>query len=277
MPVPFYWVDAFTDGPFSGNPAGVCILDAPAPVEWMQQVATEIGLSETAFVTPGRDTFLLRWFTPSAEVDLCGHATLATAHSLWHAGRLDPGHPARFGTRSGVLTAVRQRGPAGDLIWLDFPATPPEKTTPPAGLLDALGLLRAEFVGRSRFDYVVEVDGEGAVRACRPDFKALGSVAARGVVITARATQYDFISRFFAPSVGVNEDPATGSSHCALAPYWAERLRKTELVAKQLSPRGGLLHLEVKGSRVHLGGQSHLLIEGSLTSEPERSQWPELS
>ncbi len=277
MPVPFYWVDTFTDGPFSGNPAGVCILEHPPPDRWMRQVANEIGLSETAFVVPRADAFLLRWYTPATEVDLCGHATLAAAHALWHSARLAPDEPATFLTRSGRLTASRQPGRDMGCIWLNLPATPPIEADPPAGLLDGLGVPHAEFVGRTRFDFLVQVENEDAVAACQPDFAVLRTVDSRGVIVTARGTSHDFVSRFFAPALGVDEDPVTGSAHCTLAPFWARLLGRTELNARQLSRRGGVLDLVDDGARVQLGGRTYLQIEGTFSSEPERSPWPELS
>src|SRR5438552_3425446 len=215
MSLPIVQVDAFTDRPFAGNPAAVCLLPAAAETGWMQDVAREMNLSETAFLVAQGDGFGLRWFTPTVEVDLCGHATLASAHVLWDDGHLAAETQVRFHTRSGLLTADRH----GDWIEMDFPATPAEPATAPAGLTTAIGVT-PRFVGRSRFDYLLEVDGEEIVRGCKPDFGALARVDARGVIVTSRASasSYDFVSRFFAPRAGVNEDPVTGSAHCALAP-----------------------------------------------------------
>lgn len=254
-------VDAFTDAPFAGNPAAVCILPAPRDEHWMQSVAREMNLSETAFLVPENGGYQLRWFTPAVEVALCGHATLASAHVLWQDRHLAPDTPACFHTKSGVLTA-RKRDP---WIELDFPATRAEPADAPQGLVAALGVSPRE-VRRSRFDYLIEVENEDAVRRASPDFTALGRVDARGVMVTSRAAAppYDFVSRFFAPRAGVNEDPVTGSAHCALAPFWAERLGRNELLAYQASSRGGVVRLRVSGDRVMLGGQAVTVLEGVL-------------
>jgi predicted PhzF superfamily epimerase YddE/YHI9 len=263
MPLPIIQVDAFTDRPFAGNPAAVCVLPAPADPRWMLDVAREMNLSETAFLIANGDGFNLRWFTPAVEIDLCGHATLASAHVLWSDGHLPPTTQARFHTRSGLLTADRR----GDWIELDFPATPAEPAAAPPGLTAAVGVT-PRFVGRSRFDYLLEVDGEEIVRACKPDFGALGNVEARGVIVTSRAaaSSYDFVSRFFAPRAGVNEDPVTGSAHCALAPYWTAKLGRAELVGYQASPRGGTVRVRVQKDRVILGGQAVTVLRGELTA-----------
>jgi predicted PhzF superfamily epimerase YddE/YHI9 len=258
-------VDAFTDRPFAGNPAAVCILSTGADPGWMQNVAREMNLAETAFLVRQRDGYDLRWFTPEVEVDLCGHATLASAHVLWEEGHIAPGAQARFHTKSGLLTADR----SGAWIELDFPATPAAAAPPPAGLLEALRIATPAFVGRSRFDYLVEVADEATVRALAPDLGALANVQARGVIVTSRADGgkgYDFVSRFFAPQSGVPEDPVTGSAHCALAPYWSAKLGKKQLVAYQASPRGGMLRLRLDGDRVKLGGQAVTVLRGELTA-----------
>ena len=265
MGLPIIQVDAFTDRPFAGNPAAVCLLPAPADARWMQHVAREMNLSETAFLVRQSDGFDLRWFTPAVEVDLCGHATLASAHVLWESGHLAPGTQARFHTRSGRLTADRR----GDWIELDFPATRAEPAAAAAGLTAALGVT-PRFVGRSRFDYFLEVDGEEVVRGCTPDFGALAGVDARGVIVTSRAAAstggYDFVSRFFAPRAGVDEDPVTGSAHCALAPYWTRQLGRPELVGYQASARGGTVRVRLQGDRVILGGQAVTVLRGELTA-----------
>jgi PhzF family phenazine biosynthesis protein len=256
-------VDAFTDTPFAGNPAAVCMLPHPAAERWMQDVAREMNLAETAFLHPEGEGWHLRWFTPAVEVDLCGHATLATAHVLWEDGHLAAERQARFQTRSGLLTADRR----GAWIELDFPATGPTPVTPPAGLIAALGDgVAPAYVGKTRFDYLVEVDSEATVRALRPDLSALERVEARGVIVTARATTpgYDFVSRFFAPQSGVPEDPVTGSAHCALGPYWQSRLGRQAFVAYQASPRGGVVRVQVSGDRVRLGGQAVTVLRGEL-------------
>jgi PhzF family phenazine biosynthesis protein len=255
-------VDAFTERPFSGNPAAVIVLDEPGDSAWMQNVALEMNLSETAFLVRRMDgDFDLRWFTPKVEVDLCGHATLASAHVLWEEGHLKPGLKVRFRTRSGVLTADRRDGS----IVLDFPATPEQRTEPPKGLVESLGV-RAAYVGKNVFDYLVEVDSEAAVRALTPDFGALGAVRARGIIVTSVASSpgFDFVSRFFAPAAGINEDPVTGSAHTTLGPFWSARLGKTSLVGYQASARGGVVEVEVAGDRVLLGGRAVTVLRGEL-------------
>ena len=255
-------VDSFTSKPFSGNPAAVVVLETPGEDGWMQNVALEMNLAETAFLVRRRDgDFDLRWFTPAVEVDLCGHATLASAHVLWEDGHLDPGSQARFHTKSGLLTADRRNG----AIVLDFPATPARETEPPEGLVRGLGV-SPRWIGRNAFDYLVEAESEAAVRAASPDFGSLAKVKARGIIVTARASSggYDFVSRFFAPAAGINEDPVTGSAHCTLAPFWAERLGKTSFVAYQASPRGGVVRVEVRGDRILLGGEAITVLRGEL-------------
>ncbi len=261
MTLPIVQVDAFTSEPFLGNPAAVCVLPEDRDPSWMQKIAREMNLSETAFLRERPDGFGLRWFTPAVEVDLCGHATLAAAHVLWETGRLEPGATARFHTRSGLLTAVRR----GDWIELDFPATPNEPAEAPPGLVEALGA-KPRYVGRNRFDYLVELEGEDAVRNLRPDFTRLGAVEARGIIVTSRSAtpDRDFVSRFFAPASGVNEDPVTGSAHCALAPFWSQRLKKNNFVAHQISQRGGVLRIQLDGARVRLGGQAVTVLRGEL-------------
>jgi len=261
MGLTIYQVDAFTDRPFAGNPAAVCLLPAARDDKWMRAVAREMNLSETAFLVRQDDGHNLRWFTPTVEVDLCGHATLASAHILWETGNLQPDQPARFSTRSGILTAERR----GDWIELDFPANPPETAPLPAGLDEALGA-SVRYVGKSRFDYLVELESESVVRGLQPDFNRLGRVAARGIMVTSRSEspEFDFVSRFFAPQSGVNEDPVTGSSHCCLGPFWAERLAKQELRARQISARGGIVKVRFAGDRVKLGGQAVTVLRGEL-------------
>lgn len=256
-----YQVDAFTNHPFAGNPAGVCLLAGPAEVGWMQNVAREMNLSETAFLVPWEDGYHLRWFTPAAEVDLCGHATLASAHVLWESGALAAGAQARFHTRSGLLTAVH----CGDWIELDFPAKREAPAQPPADLLPALGV-EAVYIGRNEFDYLVEVEAEVAVRSLAPDFTRLGRLPVRGVIVTSRSAspEFDFVSRFFAPAVGVNEDPVTGSAHTCLGPFWGARLGKDDLKACQVSARGGVLRVGVRGERVLLGGQAVTVLKAEL-------------
>lgn len=259
-------IDAFTDEPFAGNPAAVCLLDGPAGGAWMQSLAGEMNLSETAFVHPAGEVFGLRWFTPAVEVDLCGHATLATAHALWEEGLLDPAEAAVFDTLSGRLTASRR----GDGIELDFPAEAPESCEPPPGLLDALGGIAAVAMARNRFDILLEVADEATVRSLQPDFRRLASLPVRGVMVTSRAGHgllaegVDFVSRFFAPAVGVDEDPVTGSAHCCLGPWWERRLEASDLVGRQVSPRGGTVAVRVREDRVLLGGRAVTVFRGEL-------------
>ncbi|HEV8205411.1 MAG TPA: PhzF family phenazine biosynthesis protein [Acidimicrobiia bacterium] len=264
MGAPLFQVDAFASGPFTGNPAAVCLLDAPGDPAWMQSVAAEMNLSETAFVhaldgEAGR--FGLRWFTPTVEVDLCGHATLASAHVLWETRRLAAAVAARFETRSGVLTATR----AGDDVELDFPADPVTAAEPERDLLDAIGL-RDAVASTGRIGWVLEVADASAVRDARPDFTRLATFDI--AVLTARADDaaYDFVSRCFGPKFGIDEDPVTGSAHCALGPYWAERLGKTELTGYQASARGGVVRVTVDGDRTVLGGRAVTVTRGELVA-----------
>lgn len=256
-------VDAFTDRPFSGNPAAVCVLPRAATDEWMRNVAREMNLSETAFLHRIEDGFALRWFTPTVEVDLCGHATLASAHVLWRQAYLPPHATARFHTRSGLLTATA----TGDRIHLDFPAKLAQEAEAPASLLPALGVERAVWVGKNQFDYLVELGSEREVRALAPDHGRLATLPVRGVIVTSRAeasTGNDFVSRFFAPGSGVAEDPVTGSAHCALAPYWRGKLGRDAMTGYQASARGGTVHVECRGDRVILGGQAVTVLRGQL-------------
>src|SRR5437868_8174792 len=247
-------VDAFTDKPFAGNPAAVCVLPAPRDEEWMRAVAREMKLSETAFLVPRADGYDLRCFSPAVEINLCGHATLASAHTLWESGQLAPDAQARFHTRSGLLTATRR----GDWIELDFPARPVTKlSAPPDEIMRAFDV-DPMFVGRSNDDYLIEVADEATVRRVNPDITLLKRTGLRGVIITAQATTdgYDFVSRFFAPGAGVDEDPVTGSAHCALGMYWQTRLKRDEFTAYQASARGGVVKVRVGGDRVYLNGQA---------------------
>lgn len=261
MTLPIVQVDAFTNEPYAGNPAAVCVLPRPADEPWMQRVARELNLSETAFLVRQNDAWALRWFTPTVEVDLCGHATLASAHVLWEEGLLPAGAQARFDTKSGRLTAVRD----ADRIEMDFPSQPDRPSTPPDSLLQALGV-RASYVGRSRTDFIVEVATEAEVRALTPDFNRLRETPARGVIVTSRASVagFDFVSRFFAPAAGVDEDPVTGSAHCCLAPYWSAKLHKHDMVGYQASARGGVVTVRMAGDRVILGGQAVTVLRGEL-------------
>ena len=259
MGVPIYQVDAFTEKSFSGNPAAVCILSAPGDPVWMQNIAKEMNLSETAFLHKREDGFNLRWFTPAVEVDLCGHATLASAHIIWETGVLPRTEKARFHTRSGLLTAeYRESG-----IELNFPAKPEELAVLPPELPRALGV-KPKYVGKSMFDYLVEVDSEETVRNLKPDFFLLKNLDIRGTIVTSRASTagFDFVSRFFAPKVGINEDPVTGSAHCTLGPFWSRKLGKNEFIAYQASERGGVLRVRVAGDRVYLGGKALTVLRG---------------
>jgi PhzF family phenazine biosynthesis protein len=256
-----FQVDAFTDKPFAGNPAAVCILPEAADDQWMQHLANEMNLSETAFLVQQGDGFNLRWFTPMVEVELCGHATLASAHVLWEKGFLSPDRQARFYTKSGLLGAVRK----GAWIELDFPAEPEKQADIPDRLIKALGI-KHSYAGRNRFDFLIEVESVETVRKITPDFTLLRSLSGRGFIITSRSdsSEFDFISRFFAPAAGVNEDPVTGSAHCCLGPYWAKKLAKEELIGYQASARGGVIKVRVAGDRVYIGGQAVTVMRGTL-------------
>lgn len=259
-PIRLFIVDAFTDRPFAGNPAAVCLLDGPRDAEWMQSMAVEMNLSETAFLHRQNNDYELRWFTPRLEIDLCGHATLAAAHVLW--SEESASDPIRFHTRSGVLTCTEDDG----LIELDFPATPAEECQAPAGLIEALGV-SPSFVGKSLFDRIIVVDSEQTVRSLTPDFNRLLDIDMRGVIVTSTSadSQFDFVSRYFAPAAGVDEDPVTGSAHCCLAPFWSERLGRKEMTGYQASSRGGVVRVRVEDDRVILGGQAITTVSGQLT------------
>lgn len=285
---PLYQVDAFTDRPFAGNPAAVCIVDRPMPEDWMQDVAAEMNLAETAYLLPADDGFDLRWFTPTVEVDLCGHATLAAAHVLWETERLALADTARFHTRSGLLTATRVDGawlppvtpPTRDsspgaesgaansriAIELDFPAEPEHAAEPPMALRDALDadLL---YTGKNRFDILVEVADAHKLRNLRPDFRRLAEIPARGIIVTCPSDRpdCDFLSRFFAPASGIDEDPVTGTAHCCLGPFWQRRLNRSQLIGCQVSRRGGVVGVRMAGDRVMLTGQAVTVLKGQLT------------
>lgn len=260
MKTPIWQVDAFATEPFRGNPAAVCVLTEPRPELWMQQVALEMNLSETAFVVHQGEDFLLRWFTPACEVRLCGHATLASAHVLWSEGMVEPSRTIDFRTiHSGVLSARRRR----EAIELDFPARPPEEIPSPAGLAESLGF-EPVLVARGGRDVLVLAENEAQVKSLRPDFSLLRKVEARGVIVTAPAAEVDFVSRFFAPTVGIDEDPVTGSAHCCLCPFWAGRLGKTSMVGHQVSARGGIVAVRLSGERVKLAGPAVTTLRGEL-------------
>jgi len=264
MTVPLFHVDAFTDKPFAGNPAAVCLLSEDRDDRWMQAVAAEMNLSETAFLVQNTDGFDLRWFTPKAEVDLCGHATLASAHVLWQQNLANSTDVIRFSTKSGILKAVRM----GDAIELDFPLEPDEPADPPANLLPALGV-SARYVGKNRLDYVVEVESEQVLRLVAPDFKLLGTIPCRGVIVTSRSAdpQFDFVSRAFFPRLGVDEDPVCGSAHCCLGPFWQQRMGKNEFVAYQASARGGVVKVRAAKDRAFLSGKAVIVARGELVVE----------
>ena len=255
-------IDAFTDRPFRGNPAAVCILSRHRDDAWMQNVAREMNLSETAFLEKREDGVNLRWFTLAVEVELCGHATLASAHALWEIGYLNPKEQARFFTKSGLLTAAL----TDDWIEMNFPAEPETAASAPPDLSSALGV-GFTYVGKNRFDYLVEIDSEESIRRINPDFSLLAAIPMRGVIVTSpsSSTEYDFVSRFFAPQVGVNEDPVTGSAHCCLGPYWGAKLGKNEMVAYQASSRGGIVRVRMDKDRVYLGGQAVTVLRGELS------------
>ncbi len=262
MAIRIVTVDAFTNVPFAGNPAAVCVLPEPRPDAWLRNVAREMNLSETAFLVPANGDFDLRWLTPAVEVDLCGHATVASAHVLWEDGHLPRGQQARFHTRSGLLLADQR----GDWIELDFPVKIAIPAEPPPELLPALGVKSALFVGKNAFDYLVEIESEEAVRALTPDHSLLRRIPVRGVIVTSRSStpEFDFISRFFAPGAGVDEDPVTGSAHTALGPYWGSKLKKAEMTAFQASARGGVVRIRLAADRIILSGQAVTVMQATL-------------
>ncbi len=274
MPHSLIQVDAFTEKPFAGNPAAVCLLDKPADEGWMQSVAREMNLSETAFLVPKQEnirgpraaeplgvSYDLRWFTPAAEVDLCGHATLASAHVLWEEATLPPDEAVRFHTKSGLLTCTKKDG----WIEMDFPASKVEGAAPPNALVEALGIT-PKYVGKTPFDFFIEAGTEEIVRAIEPDFALLAMLDVRGVIVTSAfdGPDYDFVSRFFAPGHGIDEDPVTGSAHCALGPFWGARLKKEEVTGYQASARGGAVRVRLNGERVDICGHAVTVMRGEL-------------
>lgn len=261
MSLKIFQVDAFTDRPFAGNPAAVCLLDRPRDDAYLQDIAREMNLSETAFPLPEGCAFRLRWFTPSVEVELCGHATLATSHVLWEEGVVPYERMIHYETASGRLVAARR----GALIELDFPARREHEVEPSAELLRAMGV-SPQYVGRHGEDYVMLLENEEAVRRAAPDFRLLRRAKARGIMVTAPSDSpaYDFVSRFFAPGSGIDEDPVTGSAHCCLGPFWAARLGTGKLRAYQASTRGGELLVRVEGERVFLSGKAVTVCRGEL-------------
>ncbi len=282
MATKIYQVDAFTNIAFKGNPAAVCLLDEPRNDAWMQSVAGEMNLSETAFLSPQEDGYSLRWFTPLDEVDLCGHATLASAHVLWELGLLGGRETARFFTKSGLLTAEKK----DEWIEMNFPSEPPVALDAPMYLLEGLGLDAGSvrYVGKNRMDYLVEVDRTELLEALQPNWSVLERVATRGIIVTSAVTErinlpgvcqvesrvepqasFDFISRAFFPKIGVPEDPVTGSAHSCLGPYWAAKFNKSEMLAYQASKRGGVIRVAMQGERVLLGGQAVTVLRGELS------------
>jgi PhzF family phenazine biosynthesis protein len=259
MTIPLFHVDAFTDRPFAGNPAAVCLLPAWNEDRWLQAVAREMNLPMTAFLVRQPDHFDLRWFTPRIEEKLCGHATLDSAYILWQQGHFTE-NQIRFSTRSGDLVGIRH----GDDIELDFPLMPEEQAEPPPNLLPALGI-SAKYVGKNRLDYLVEVESEATLRGIIPDFKGLATIPVRGIIVTSKSddSRFDFVTRFFGPASS-DEDPATGSAHCCLADFWRKRLGKTEFVAFQASARGGVVKVRVTNDRAFLGGKAVTVAKGEL-------------
>jgi predicted PhzF superfamily epimerase YddE/YHI9 len=260
-----YTVDAFTDNTYSGNPAGVCVLESGKPVKWMQSVAAEMNLSETAFLLKAPEGYMLRWFTPKTEVDLCGHATLASAHLLWETGLCDDDE-ITFHTKSGELGAKR----VGRWIELDFPLEMDEETEAPGLLRESLGV-PFKYVGKNRMDYIVEVEDEQTVKNLQPDFALMKLMTVRGVLVTATSDKsgFDFVSRCFFPALGIDEDPVTGSAHCCMGPYWAKKLGKRQLSARQISQRGGELRLSVLDERILIYGEAVTVIKGELAGGAE--------
>jgi PhzF family phenazine biosynthesis protein len=262
--IPIFHVDAFAEKPFEGNPAAVCLLREEPPERWMQFVAAEMNLPATAFVRSVGDGYDLRWFTATGEITLCGHGTLASAHVMWTESFSEWGKPIRFQTKGGTLICKS----AGGIIELDFPAIPPTETVPESALLDALQV-SPSFVGKTKFDCFLAVESEEIVRSLKPDFQALRRIPGiRGVIVTSLSNdpRYDFVSRFFAPRIGIDEDSVTGSAHCSLAPFWFERLGKTTMTAFQASKRGGVLRVRSEGDRVVLGGKATSILRGELVA-----------
>lgn len=264
MPLPVHLVDAFAEAPFGGNPAAVCLLDQPRPEAWMQAVAREMNQAETAFVVVSSAPHAIRWFSPTTEIALCGHATLAAAHVLWESGRLSRGEPARFTYAQGVLAAVL----IGEAIELDFPTLPERPCNPPADLSELLGV-PVKYVGRSDLDFLTLIDREEDLRRLEPDLRAIAKLPARGLIVTAPAREegFDFLSRFFAPGSGIDEDPVTGSAHCTLGAFWQARLGKGRMRARQVSPRGGVLDVRMEGARTALGGRAFTIARGELLAD----------
>lgn len=257
-----YQIDAFTDSAFAGNPAAVCILSEKMEDDWMQNLAAEMNLSETAFIYREGKNFNLRWFTPSSEVDLCGHAALASAQTLWEAGEVGSEEKINFDTKSGILTAEKN----GSWIELNFPAEIEEAADIPENMTKALGQIEIVYSGKNRMDYLLEVESEEIVKNIEPDFDLLKKIDTRGIIVTAisASDKYDFVSRFFAPNIGITEDPVTGSAHCCLGPYWSEKLNKNSLIGFQASERGGTVRVKADGNRINLSGKAVTIFRGEL-------------
>ena len=261
MPARMFQVDSFAARPFTGNPAGVALFSGSADPEWMQKVAAEMNLAATAFVERGSEGFALRWFSTKSELSLCGHGTLAAAHVLWEEAHAGPEEPIGFQTMSGTLMARRD----GEWIDMDFPTEPASEVAPPPNLVRAIGV-DPVFVGANRLDHLVVLADERQVRAMRPDLDLLATVPTRGVIASAPSdsAEFAFVSRYFAPAIGIDEDQATGSAHCCLGPYWGEWLGLTDMLAYQASPRGGVIRVRLDGDRVHLGGRAVTILRGEL-------------
>ena len=263
-----FHVDAFAEAPFTGNPAGVCLLDSTQSEEWMQHIAAEMNLSETAFVDiqSGGSDSSLRWFTPTTEVSLCGHATLATAHILWEHGIVESGQETHFHTKSGLLSAAKRK----EQIELGFPWRQVQLVDAPPRLEEALGVKEPKYIGKYGTDtgslYLLELGSDQEVRELKPDFRGLRATDSRATIVTAlsSSSEFDFVSRFFAPAVGIDEDPVTGSAHCYLAPFWAERLGKTELTGFQLSARTGVVRCRLAEGQVMLCGKAVTVMQGEV-------------
>jgi PhzF family phenazine biosynthesis protein len=254
-------VDAFTNRPYAGNQAAVCVLEGLREEAWMQALARETNLPATVFLSPQEDGFAIRWLTPASELPLCGHGTLAAAHVLWTEGHADPARPIALYSRNHRLKAVRE----DDWITLDFPAIRNAPVTAPVALVEGLGL-QPRFVGRSSHSYLVEANSEEEVRGLKPDFGRLATLDFPSIIVTARSNgaPYDFVSRCFPLSHGIQEDPATGSAHCCFGPYWSEILGKTQMIGYQASARGGVVRVRVDGERVALSGQAVTVLRGEL-------------
>jgi PhzF family phenazine biosynthesis protein len=256
-----FLINAFTDQPFTGNPAAVCFLPGPKDAEWMQKVAKEINLPTTAFIEHTNGGFSLRWFTPTTEIPLCGHGTLASAYVLWEIGYIQAEHSVSFSTKSGILTAAVKNG----WIELDFPSAPDHEITAPDKLIKALGVV-PKYVGKNQLDYIVEVESEDVVKNLTPAIDSIAQLPIRGVIVTSRSSsgKFDFISRFFSPAQGIVEDAVTGSAHCCLGPYWKRRLNKDEFIAYQVSSRGGMIKVKIANNRVLLSGKAVTILKGEL-------------